>query len=110
MAAEFDFFDGQFTGEQLDDAVSKRHDHANREFLDKLGISASGDLTVDGAAAVSPFVYCDTHYDFPVLGTENKQYIATDERVIYRWSNSEKKYYSASVDLSDFKIISGGNP
>src|SRR5690625_3909133 len=33
---------------QIDDAVAKRHEHLNKESLDKLGINESGELTING--------------------------------------------------------------
>lgn len=33
---------------QIDDAVEKRHEHINKSVLDRIGINASGQITVDG--------------------------------------------------------------
>ena len=35
---------------QIDDAVTKRHSHANKVALDRLGLDNDGSLTVDGSA------------------------------------------------------------
>lgn len=42
------------TPAQIDDAVSLRHNHANKSTLDKLGADADG-LTYDGAGVYSPW-------------------------------------------------------
>ena len=51
----------------------------------------------------------NSYLEFPNIGNSNNLYLDITNQVIYRWDNTELKYYKASQDFNDITIISGGN-
>lgn len=53
----------------------------------------------------SSIVLKDTYLQFPSVGNENMIYIDTTENAIYRFSESELKYYLIASDWNNIKLI-----
>ena len=51
----------------------------------------------------------DSIYNFPNLGKEGIFYIDTTNNKIYRWDETDNKYYCVGSDYNDIKVIDGGN-
>lgn len=49
----------------------------------------------------------DSFLKFPTIGSEQAIYIDTTTNKVYRWSNTELKYYTIGSDYNDIKIIDG---
>lgn len=47
--------------------------------------------------------------EFPPLGNELCLYIAQEENKMYRWDDTDIKYYCVGSDYNDIKIINGGS-
>ncbi len=74
------------------------------------------DLSPIGGAGSSEtnklVVNCDTHYDFPSIGSVNVIYKAYQEQMLYQWNETEMKYEplsSTTVDINSVSLINGGN-
>lgn len=50
-----------------------------------------------------------SYLEFPNIGNSNNIYIDTTKQVIYRWDNTDLKYYKDTQDFEDITIINGGN-
>lgn len=48
-------------------------------------------------------------YEFPSIGAQDVLYIATDENKVYRWDDTELKYFVVGTNYEDIKIINGGS-
>nr|DAW16599.1 MAG TPA: hypothetical protein [Caudoviricetes sp.] len=46
--------------------------------------------------------------DFPVVGDENKVYIARDENAVYRYNADDLYYYCIGRDYAEIEFINGG--
>ncbi len=46
--------------------------------------------------------------DFPVVGDENKVYIARDENAVYRYNADDLCYYCVGRDYVEIEFINGG--
>lgn len=85
---------------------------------------ASNLLTLDGYIAISKelkkyideninmstadlIVQKDSYLKFPVVGKENAIYIDTTQKAIYRWDNTEIKYYKVSETMDGLEVIDG---
>lgn len=47
----------------------------------------------------------DSFLKFPVIGKKNAIYIDTTENIIYRFSETDLKYYSIMSDWNNIKLI-----
>lgn len=57
----------------------------------------------------SSIVYKKSYLEFPLIGNSDNLYIDTSKQIIYRWDNTDLKYYKASQDFEDIQVINGGN-
>lgn len=48
-------------------------------------------------------------YEFPSIGAQDVLYVATDENKVYRWDDTELKYFVVGTNYEDIKIINGGS-
>lgn len=75
--------------------------------------SEYGNLVRQAVANAKGIYNADTHYDFPSVGNPDMIYKAQSEKLIYQWNPTELKYEaigaSVDIDVSDIKIIYGGN-
>lgn len=54
----------------------------------------------------------ETHLEFPVVPEEEWRadfFVATKENEIYRWDDTDKKYFCIGSDYNSIQIINGGN-
>lgn len=49
----------------------------------------------------------ESYLKFPTVGNSKSIYIDTTENKIYRWDDTELKYYTVGSNYGDIKIING---
>ncbi len=55
------------------------------------------------------FIKEDSFLKFPTLGSENSLYVDTTQNKLYRWSDTDLKYYTIGSDYNDIKVINGNH-
>lgn len=67
---------------QIDDSVTKTHEHTNKSILDKISQSASGNFMYDGNEIGIKVEFLDTDKDLPNVGDDDTLYVVyVDSRV-----------------------------
>ena len=75
----------------------------------KIGDGVSRWTDLEYQAADSSVVEGRTHYDFPSIGKTSVLYKASEEKKIYQWNQTERKYEVINEpDLSEIKVINCG--
>lgn len=50
----------------------------------------------------------DSYLEFPVVGKVDALYVDATENSIYRWDNTNLKYYCIGRDYKEIEVIKGG--
>lgn len=82
-----------------------------KEFLDLPGLTVY-DEEIKNYIKNYPFtdtnvVQESTYLNFPSVGSQNVIYIDTTTNQIYRWDDTEAKYYSVVENYSNIRVING---
>lgn len=69
----------------------------------------NGSLYIGGNTygGIDEFEEYDSYLNFPVIGDAEKHYIDKTENKIYRWDNTDLKYFCIGSDYSNISIIDG---
>ena len=72
-------------------------------------VRSGGDIEVDAEGLMhltaKSIVQKDTYLSFPAIGNDSTIYIDTTEKAIYRFSESDLKYYLVTSDWNNIKLI-----
>lgn len=97
-----------YTGKQIDEAVKTIVE--NQIGLEDLSPELIAEIkrwiaTGEGIEGINELEF-KTHFEFPLIGSPSMLYIATDEDIIYYWSNRDGAYRAIKSPTPD--LINGG--